>query len=164
MIRLFILFALCTASLIFCSAARAQAIYDLVLGNATRTVNTPTAGYTQTRLAQFKRTALIYTKRQAINRDSTNVATIIDTQAYYLSEFMQLFLSEIVLDKRSNDAERKDRLMLFVRASLANPLWNDPDEETTHAYMKEEGELTPFSLDTDWQRAFLAVYSVLKKS
>lgn len=50
---------------------------------------------------------------------------------------------------------------MFMSASLCNPLFGDPDEETTHAYIKDGSELTPFSLDTDWQKAYYAAKAQL---
>ena len=46
-------------------------------------------------------------------------------------------------------------------ASKSNPLFNDPDAETTDAFMLDSNELTPFSLDTDWQKAYLAARNIL---
>lgn len=44
---------------------KAQEVYNMVLDNATRQVNAPTTNFTQTRIAQFKRTTLVYIKRKA---------------------------------------------------------------------------------------------------
>ena len=52
--------------------------------------------------------------------------------------------------------------MIFLDATVSNPLFGDTDEEVIYAYIKEGTELTPFSLDTDWQKAFAAVKSQLK--
>ncbi len=73
-------------ALLFCPlASPAQDVYKMVLDNATRIVNTPTSGYTQTQIAQFKRTALIYIKSKAFEQSETVSAQFLDTQAYYLS-------------------------------------------------------------------------------
>ena len=53
--------------------------------------------------------------------------------------------------------------MLFMDASISNPMFDDNDEETTMSYVKDGNELTPFSLNTDWQKAYAAVKSQLKK-
>jgi hypothetical protein len=49
-----------------------------------------------------------------------------------------------------------------VDATVSNPLFNDTDEETIYAFIQEGTELTPFSLDTDWQKALAAVVAQLK--
>ena len=137
-------------ALLFCPlASPAQDVYKMVLDNATRIVNTPTSGYTQTQLAQFK--------------SETVSAQFLDTQAYYLSEFLTLFFSEVIDTKRLSDSKRRKRIALFMETSAANPLFNDPDTETTMSYINEGGEITPFSIDTDWQKAYLAAQERLKE-
>ena len=42
----------------------------------------------------------------------------------------------------------------YIDASLNNPLYNDPDTATTQAYIEEKGSVAPFSLDTDWVKAY----------
>ena len=41
-------------------------------------------------------------------------------------------------------------------ASKSNPLFDDEDTETTDSYILEGNQLTPFSLNTDWPRAYAA--------
>ena len=47
-------------------------------------------------------------------------------------------------------------------ASCSNPLFNDPDKETVNSYINEGNELTPFCLDTDWEKAYAAAKAQLK--
>lgn len=145
------------------SGVKAQEVYKLVLANATRIVNSPVSSYTQTQIAQFKRTALTYMKTKAFEETDTIPSNFLDTQAYYLSEYVTLFFDQIVKTKKLNQAERKERIMLFMDASISNPMFDDNDEETTMSYVKDGNELTPFSLNTDWQKAYAAVKSQLKK-
>ena len=128
----------------------AQEVYNLVLANATRTVNSPTASYTQTQIAQFKRTALIYMKSKAFEVSETVSSEFLDTQAYFMSEFI------------TPDAERKERILSFMEISITHPLFHDPDEETTLSFIKDGGEITPFSLDTNWKEAFEAAEQMVK--
>ncbi len=144
-------------------AGKAQEVYNLVLENATRVVNNPLSNFMQTQIAQFKRTSLIYLKTKALEEADTVPSRFLDTQAYFLSEFITLFLKDAVLRKKLDDVRRKERIMLFTDASISNPLFNDPDKETTLSFIKAKGEITPFCLDTDWQKAYLAAKSQLKK-
>ena len=141
----------------------AQDIYNMVLGNATRIVNTPTSPYTQTQIAQFKRTALIYLKSKAFEQTDSVTTQFLDTQAYFLSEYLTLFFDEIIKSKRLSEAKRRARIVLFMETSVANPLFNDPDTETTMSFINAGGEITPFCLNTDWQKAFLAAQERLKE-
>ena len=140
----------------------AQEVYNLVLANATRTVNSPTASYTQTQIAQFKRTALIYMKSKAFEVSETVSSEFLDTQAYFMSEFITLFFNEFVKIKKLPDAERKERILSFMEISIIHPLFHDPDEETTLSFIKDGGEITPFSLDTNWKEAFEAAEEMVK--
>lgn len=141
---------------------KAQEVYNLVLSNAIRVVNSPTSGFAQTQIAQFKRTTLVYIKSKAFEQTDSIPASFLDTQAYYLSEFITLFFDEILKSKKMSDEKKRDRIYLFMDASVSNPLFNDPDEETTMAYIKDSGEITPFSINTDWEKAYAAVKDAIK--
>ncbi len=152
--------------LFFISSAlslQAQEVYNYVLANATRTVNSPTSSYTQTQIAQFKRTALIYMKKKSFEQTDSVPSAFLDTQAYYLSEYVTLFFNEIVKTKRLSADKRKERVTLFMDASVSNPLFVDDDQDTTMAFITSGAELTPFCLNTDWQKAYAAVTDELKK-
>lgn len=133
-----------------------QEVFNLVLDNATKVVNSPTSGFAQAQIAQFKRTTLLYIKRKAFERTDSVPAKFLNTQAYYMSEFLSLFFNEILKNKKADEEARKSKIMLFMNASAANPLFYDTDKETTMAFINDGGELTPFCLDTDWQKAYLA--------
>lgn len=156
---------LLTCTLLFLGSlgTQAQEVYNLVLENATRMVNTPSTNFTQTRISQFKRTTLIYMKTKALETMPEVKEDFLNTQAYYLSEFLSLFFDEILKDHKLDPESRKQKIYMFMETSLANPLFNDPDTETTHSYINEGTELTPFSLDTDWQKAYTAAKENLKK-
>ena len=75
---------------------KAQDVYNFVLENATRIVNTPTSSFPQTRIAQFKRTVLVYMRGKAHEEHPDGVThNFLNTQAYYLSEFVTLFFDEL---------------------------------------------------------------------
>lgn len=157
----FVLFIIFALSL---SAGHAQDVYNYVLSNATRVVNNPTSSFTQTRIAQFKRTALIYLRSKAIETKGEVTTEFLDNQAFYMSEFLTSFFKEVLrYDKKPEAAKRKAIVRLFMKASEESPLFNDTDEETTLSYVKSGEEITPFSLDTDWQRAFAASQVMLKE-
>ena len=135
----------------------------MVLDNATRIVNSPTSSFLNTQIAQFKRTALIYIKSKAFERTDSVPAKFLNTQAYYLTEFLNLFFAEMIKIKDLPEKARKQRILRFMDASACNPLFHDPDEETTLSFVENGGEVTPFSLDTDWQKAYLAAKAIIEK-
>ena len=135
----------------------------MVLDNATRIVNSPTSSFLNTQIAQFKRTALIYIKSKAFERTDSVPAKFLNTQAYYLTEFLNLFFAEMIKIKDLPEKARKQRILRFMDASACNPLFHDLDEETTLSFVENGGEVTPFSLDTDWQKAYLAAKAIVEK-
>lgn len=143
--------------------SQAQEVYNVALENATKIVNTPTASFTQTRIAQFKLTALVYLKKKAFDTMPTVEASFLNTQAYYLSEFLSLFFDEILKDHKAKEETRKEKIYMFMDASRNNPLFNDPDVSTTQSYITAGSELTPFSLNTDWEKAYGAALKELKR-
>lgn len=156
--KLFILIAFLALSAT-CSQVRAQEVYKMVMESATRIVNNPTSNYTLTRVAQFKRTALTYMRGKALENPDSATVHFLDTQAYYLNEFTDRFFREIL---KLNGNARKDCIMTFVKASSENPIWNDPDKATTESFIGT-GELTPFSLDTDWEKAYKKIEDTFGK-
>ncbi len=143
------------------AALKAQDVYNLVLGNATRIVNSPTSGYTQTQIAQFKKTALVYLRQKAFEQHESVSADFLNTQAYYLSEFFALFIDEIIYSNRLSEEKRKEMILLFMDASVSNPLFVDLDQDITMSFITNGGEITPFCLNTDWQKAYMAIKSQL---
>lgn len=141
----------------------AQDVYNYLLDATTNTVNNPTSSYTQVRIAQFKRTALVYMKRKAFEQMPEVTEDFLNKQAYYMSEYVALFFDEILKGKKDSEQKRMRKIYLFMDTSKAYPLFNDPDTEVTESYIIEGNELTPFSLNTDWQKAFGAVKVELEK-
>lgn len=132
------------------NALKAQEVFNMVMESATRVVNNPTSNYTATRIAQFKRTALTYMRNKAFEQSDSVSTEFLDRQALSLSEFTDLFFKEM-LSHQGN--ERKECIVKFIKATDDNPMWHDTDRATADAYLGQ-GELTPFSLDTDWEKAY----------
>ncbi len=136
-------------------AMKAQQVYDMVFESASRTVNNPMSDYTSLRLAQFKKTALTYMRQKAEASDTLINVSLLDYQAYYLSQFVTTYLKQVIrYGSEEQKGMRQNVIKLFVKASLDCPMWNDPNTEITQSYIGDNEELTPFSLDTDWQKAY----------
>ena len=78
------------------TTAKTQEVYNYVLNNAIRTVQSPTSGFTQTRIAQFKQTALTYLRKKATETMPEVTDQFLNTQAYYMSEFITLGKNTII--------------------------------------------------------------------
>ena len=146
---------------VFTMGASAQEIYKIVYQNAEQVINDPTSSITKAKIAQFKLSQLTYLRQKAFETMPEVTDRFLDVQAYYLTEFMALYQAELVKSATKSVEERSKLAMIFLDATVSNPLFGDTDEETIYAYIKEGTELTPVSLDTDWQKALAAVKSQL---
>ena len=55
---------------------------------------------------------------------------------------------------KKSAAKRKQVMECFKKASLDNPLFNDADKKNAQVYVRDQNSETPFSLDTDWEKAY----------
>ena len=147
---------------VFAMGVNAQEIYKIVYKNAEQIVNDPNSGVTKARIAQFKVSQVTYLYQKAFETMPEVTDRFLDVQAYYLTEFMSLYQAELVKSSKDTPEERAKKVMIFLDATVSNPLFGDTDEETIYAYIKEGTELTPFSLDTDWQKELAAVKAQIK--
>ncbi len=143
--------------------AQAQEIFYFVLENAKRIVESPNENFTITRIAQFKYTALTYLRFQAFETQDEVTDEFLNNQAYHLSEFISLFFTEVLESQDKGEKATKKITKIFIDASISNPLYTDIDNEPALAYMQEPGELTPFSLNTDWEKAYNEAKEKLEK-
>jgi hypothetical protein len=146
----------------FTLGGSAQEIYKLVFESAKTTLENPATSLTKAKIAQFKISQLTYMYQKAFETMPEVTDRFLDIQAYYLSEFLTLYQADLVKSSNLSAEERAKRVMIFLDATVSNPLFNDKDEETIYAYIHEGTELTPFSLDTDWEKALAAVKAQLK--
>ena len=135
----------------------AQEIYNFVLENATRTANSPTSSFAQSRIAQFKRTTLTYIKIKALDSPMEVSGQSLDNQAFFLTEFINYYFREVLSAKRLSPEKKAELTEVFQNASRRYPLFEEDDTTLSEAYMNEPNHLTPFSLNTDWQKAHNAV-------
>lgn len=142
--------------------ASAQDIFNALLSDAKKVVNNPKSNITLAKIAQFKCNGLQYIHDKAINSNNRVTTKFLDDQAYYMNQFVNAFIKEALVNTSLSKSDKKKRIMLFIDASGSNPLFNDPDKEVVDAYVSASNQLTPFSLDTNWVKAYAAVQSKLK--
>ena len=134
----------------------AQKVFNLVIQSADRTISDPNSSYAMTQMAQFKKTALVYLRNKAFETQPEVKEAFLDEQEYYLSEFISLYVNELLKTKELTKKEQKEKVKMFMQASSSNPLFNDTNTEVSESFIISGNELTPFSLDTDWEKAFAA--------
>ena len=143
----------CTLLLFSGQKATAQEVYKMAMQNAQHAVEMPTSSFAQTQIAQYKITALNYMKQKAFDTMPEVTTNFLNTKAYYLSEFITLFLKE---DKQ------KRCIMLFVKAANAHPQFKIVEEATAEDSISTGESLIPFPLNTDWEKAYEEVQEKLK--
>ena len=145
------------------SAMSAQDIFNAILEDSKKVMNDSTSNIYQARIANFKYNALQYIKRKSFEQEGDVTKKFLDDQAYFMKEFISTFFSSALLNQDLSKSDKKARIMAFIDASGSNPLFNDPDKELVNAYVENsKGQFTPFSLDTDWVKAYAAIQSLLE--
>lgn len=144
-------------SLMLGTTCPAQELYNEVLKQAEAVVNNPKADEVSLKINHFKSTALRYLKNTALKKMETVTVQFLDTQAYYLSEFVGNYITELVRMRNDDEKTRKARILDYVNATVNNPLFEEADTEMTESFIVDKDGLTPFSINTNWERACQAL-------
>lgn len=145
-------------------SATAQDIYKAILSDAKKVVNDPGSNAILKKIAQFKVSDLGYIRDKAFEKSDNVTVKFLDDQAYYMNQFINTFIKDVLINTSLSKAEKKKRILLFMDASCSNPLYRDTDTDLVNAYVNDsKNQFTPFCLDTDWPKAFAAVQSKLKQ-
>ena len=132
----------------------AQNLYKKVFDNATAVVNDAASNDQQIQINQYKITALNYISNQVKKRGLTKDSYFYDSQAVNLASFITDFETYIIKARAISTEKRLEVIACYRDASLNNPLFNDTDKETTYVYVNDKQTYTPFSLDTNWEKAY----------
>lgn len=133
---------------------QSQEVYNHLYESAMQVVNNPEAPESQTKINHFYVTALNYLKAKSAEQMGSVTTTFLDTQAYYLSEFVGSFFRDLSASHKVSAECQHGVAMAYVNATLSCPLFNDADTEITHSFVNVPSYLTPFCLNTDWEKAY----------
>lgn len=136
---------------------QAQELYNEVLTKAENVVNDPKADDVSVKVNHFKSTALRYLRHMAVKNKPDMSAQFLDIQAYYMTDFLSKFFKDLAAVQNDNTRARKECIIMYVNASVGNPLFESADTETAESFIDDKDNLTPFSLNTDWQKACQAI-------
>ncbi len=140
------------------ATAKGQDVFNQVVDKAKDTIDDPQADPFLLSVAQFKFTAMQYLCTTAIKRNGGGVsADLLDRQAYGMNHFITSYFAELAKLQNGSDSQQKDVMKKYWKASAENPMFNDPDKEKTEAFLNDRDCITPFSLDTDWEKADAAI-------
>jgi hypothetical protein len=133
---------------------QAQDLYQKVYESAIEVVNNPQSSDEQIQINQFKVTALNYIASQVKKTGQERDSYFYDSQSVNMVSFITDFESNVMKARAMSTAKRLQVIEIYRNASLSNPLFNDADKEKTFCYVNDKGTFTPFSLDTDWEKAY----------
>ena len=136
------------------SSASAQSLYKKVFDNAIAVVNNAASNDQQIQVNQYKVTALNYISNLVKKRKLTKDSYFYDSQAVNLASFITDFETNIIKARAISTEKRLEVIKVYRDASLQNPLFGDEDKETTFVYVNDKQTYTPFSLDTNWEKAY----------
>lgn len=136
---------------ISCTTADAQKVYHEILKLSEKVANDKSKDLQTRKVATFKVDELKYMamKMRELMPDST--VTLLDNQAYAMYDFVNLYVKKL-----SEAKSKKDKALIldiFKSASIQNPWFNDMDLDLIEGYIRSEGYITSFSLDTNWMKA-----------
>lgn len=155
--------ALVLFSGLFQLSALAQQIFQFEMESCSRTMRNPMAGLVAARVAGFQHCALLYLQRKA-ERSSSDTAKWLDNQAYHLADFLSLY-QLLLTSETLSSAEQEQIKTEFRDVTLAHPCFFDEDEATTLQHVNcPQSDLTPFSIDTDWEKAFHSIYETMNNN
>lgn len=131
--------------------AYSQKVYKEIMKLSQDVVNDESKDLQTRKVATFKVDALVYMamKMNEVMPDSTVKA--LDYEAYAMYDFVNLYIKK--LGEAKNKKAKAEVGELFKTASLQNPRFNDMDLDLVEAYIRTEGYITKFSLDTYWTKA-----------
>jgi hypothetical protein len=142
---------------------QAQDVYYSIRNKAKESVESPETPMLMKKLNQFKIDALDYMVMKMREQMPDSSATYLDKQAYALNNFLLLYMRSVIDSQKLPKVQQVDIIKLFMDATYSNPLFNDQDKELVLAYFSDGSSFTRFSLDTNWQLAFIAVATEMKK-
>lgn len=127
----------------------AQDVYNIIRQKAEDIVNNPRATQFDTKVNQFKLTALTYLTRKGAKNGEMEAA-VMDNQALAMNIFLTNYFKEI---RNIPEKDRMEVIKKYFKAAQANPMYEDNDRATTESFVTDPGGFTPFSINVNWEKA-----------
>lgn len=148
------LFLILSLAIFTAMNADAQSLYKTVRDTATKVVNNPNSKQDEIDIAQFEITVLNYIAAQVSKRGLQKTGYFYDSQAVNMKSFVDDCRYYALKANKISASKKKQVLECFKQASLNNPLFHDNDKKNAHVYVNDPKSETPFSIDTDWEKAY----------
>lgn len=143
---------------LFALPMKSQEVFNQVVNNAKQVIDDPKANPFMLAISQFKYTALNYLCNTAIKQNGGGVkGDWLDKQAYGLNHFIISYFTDLSNAPKNNDKIKKDIMLHYWKACSDNMLFQGQDKEITEVFIQDRDCITPFSLNTDWEKADKAI-------
>lgn len=142
-------------------SVQAQDVYKEILNISEKVANDKTKDTETRKIATFKVDELKYMAMKVRELMPDSTVTIIDQQAYAMYDFINLYTKK--LGEAKNKKNKETILDIFKTASIQNPWFNDMDLDLVESYIRNDGYITSFSLDTNWLKAIEQARTELRK-
>ena len=136
------------------ASIQAQDLFKTVRDNATKVVNNPSSSDEEIQINQFKVTALNYLAMMVQKRGLKKDTYFYDSQAVNMTSFITDFQVNLEKARAISPAKRMEIMKIYTDASKFNPLFKDTDKEKVNCYVDDKTTMTPFCLDTDWEKSY----------
>lgn len=138
-------------ALSFIADIQAQEVYKEILKLSENTANDNSKDIESRKIATFKVDELKYMAMKTREMMPDSTVNVLDNQAYAMYDFVNLYVKK--LSEAKNQKGKDNVAEIFKNASIQNPRFNDMDLDLVESYIRNEGYITKFSLDTDWLKA-----------
>lgn len=133
------------------ATVQAQEVYSEVYKLSKKVADSVQLDVETRKIATFKVDALEYMAYKAAEQMPDSSMHMLDRQAYALYDFINFYLQKLSTAQKKTD---KDIIIAtFRNASLNNSWFFDEDKQLVLSYYNNENYMTPFSLDTNWEKA-----------
>lgn len=131
--------------------ASAQEVYKEIMRLSEKTANDKSKDIETRKIATFKVDGLKYMAMRTRELMPDSTVNVVDNQAFAMYEFVNLYVKKI--GEAKNKKGKETVVDIFKNASMQNPRFHDMDLDLVEGYIRNEGYITKFSLDTDWIKA-----------
>ncbi|MBQ9229692.1 MAG: hypothetical protein IJ190_00775 [Prevotella sp.] len=144
--------------------AQAQEVYNELRTKNKQLVENPQTHGLVRSISQFKVDALNYLaiKMQEEMPDSSNY--FLDRQAFAMNQYVTFYIQKLVQYNEMPQALQEEMTKIFMETSKDCPLFKDKDKELVLSYYNNGENITRFSLDTDWEKAYEIIQKKMEKN
>ena len=79
-----------------------------------------------------------------------------------MTSFITDFQVNLEKARAISPSKRMEIMKIYTDASKFNPMFKDTDKDRANVYVNDKSTMTPFSLDTDWEKAFDQATTLVK--